>query len=409
MKQMHVLKGIRRIFWAAALLACGFGPALAESYRLAPGDAIRAQVLGLEAAPYVARVNAAGNIRLPYLGMFRAAGKTLEELIADISIASTGQQIELRENGVSKIFVLEENDIFIDIETYRPITVIGAVGTPGRVSFEPGLSVRAAIGVAGGFLLPGQRDSGIQLANQRIQLDSMRETEAWLAADLWRVDALLGRADTRTPPEELAGLLTGTLNEDEINVVRARILGALEQRERDREDLKARIELAESQIEFLKIALSQFETASLNEEDRLQTIIDLSERGLATSNALDDARDAALNMSSRLLTTQADLADAERELQALQRSELELDAQFMQTQLNDKSRLERNLAELRARIRSIRSELALSALVAEDETVVPGYRVVLHRRADGAEVSEDINLGALVRPGDVIEVVLEDT
>ncbi len=390
---------------ALLLLLAGIVPALADAYRLAPGDVIRAQIVGVKESAHSAQVDMAGKIRLPFLGTYRAAGKTLDELIDDISIDTVGRQIGLGDSGVGRVVVLDKSDIFMDIERYRPVTVTGAVASSGHVEFEPGLTVRAAIGIAGGFALPGLTRNGPQLSNLRIRNDELRKTEAWLAADLWRIDALLSGTDGEGPPSGDAALLEAELTEGDLDMMRQRIAGELGEQRREHEDLQARIDLAESQIEFLKIAVAQYETASSNEEARLLDVQSLSERGLSTANALDNARSDALNVSARLLTTQADLAEAERQLQTLRREKLEIDDKFRQARLDEKARIEKSLAEIRAQARAVRGEIVFGAATETADEDVPGHAVVLYR---GQEDGEEVSMGALVQPGDVIEVLLDD-
>jgi polysaccharide biosynthesis/export protein len=41
--------------------------------------------------------------------------------------------------------------VTVEIDTYRPIFVMGEVGASGQYAFVPGLTVQKAIAVAGGF------------------------------------------------------------------------------------------------------------------------------------------------------------------------------------------------------------------------------------------------------------------
>src|SRR6056297_498958 len=395
---------------ALVFLTAGLTTAWAQEYRLAPGDVIRTQITGLNDSFYLPHLDMTGTIRLPYLGTYKAQGKTLDELLNENSIVTAGRQIEVSTNGINQVIVLNQSAIFLDIEQYRPITVIGAVASPGQVAFEPGLTVRSAIGISGGFLVPGLTQNQSNLPNLRIRIEEVRQNEAWLAADLWRLSALLSEADRDNPPEEYASLIRNQLTEADIESLRARIAGEFDQLARDHEDLKARIELSGAQVELLKVVLDQYKTASDTEEERLARVASLSDRGLTTVDVLERARSSALNMSTRLLTTQAELAEAERELQALQRQQLELDAAFRQGVLEEKARVDQQFAEARVRSKAIRGELALGALVEDaDDTVTPAYRIVLHRRSNGAETSALSELGKTLEPGDVVEVLLGDT
>lgn len=383
-------------------------PARAEPHRLAPGDKIRAQIIRLGQPAYVGTVDTVGDIRLPHLGTYRAAGKTLDELISDIVLAVAGRQIVMNTGTADAVIVLNESDVFLDIDSYRPVTVTGMVATPGRVSFEPGLTARAAVGIAGGTGHPGLRAMrSDRVESLRTRIEEVEQTEAWLLADLWRLDMLLGEADPQAPPEAHAPVLTARLDDAALEMQRVLAAGLLEERQLDRDDIGARIALSEAQISFLEAALEQFKAASENEEARLRDILTLADRGLTTANVVDTARTGALNASSRVLTTQADLAGTERGLQDLRRALHALDAEFRTRTLEEKTRTRQALAERRARLEGLREELALSG-IAREAAAEPGpsYRFMLYRREAGEERRREIDLGEALRPGDVIEVLL---
>lgn len=362
------------------------------------------QIIELNNHSYVGTVDTAGQIRLPYLGTHLAANKTLDELSQDISLAVAGQQIRSVQNGISSVIVLDEQDIFLDIDTYRPVTVVGAVAAPGRVPFEPGLNVRAAIGSAGGNALAGQTERVDQLANFRTRQAELRETEAWLAAELWRIDVLLSGADSDTPIGEEYRIVEDRLDSRDVENFRRMIDGARAQLDREREDNAARIVLTKKRTEFLETALAQFQTASEIEEERLQDVLQLSNRGLTTVNSLDNAREGALNASSRLLTTQADLAAAESELQSLMIEKQGLDADFVQALMDEKAKFERDYDEARARLTSLNRELALGTFTAEQDDSTE-LQYILHRQDGASETSTEVTPDTLLRPGDVVEVI----
>lgn len=386
-------------------LFCSFATGvMAEPYRLAPGDRILVQIIELDNHSYIGTVDTAGEIRLPYLGTHPAANKTLDELSQDISLAVAGRQIRSVQNGISSVIVLDEQDIFLDIDTYRPVTVVGAVAAPGRVPFEPGLNVRAAIGSAGGNALAGQTERVDQLANFRTRQAELRETEAWLAAELWRIDVLLSGADSDIPIDEEYQIIVDRLDSRDIENFRRMIDGTRAQLDREREDNAARIVLTQKRTEFLETALSQFQTASEIEEERLQDVLQLSNRGLTTVNSLDNAREGALNASSRLLTTQADLAAAESELQSLMIEKQGLDADYVQALMDEQAKFERDYDEARARLSSLNRELALGTFTAEQDDSTE-LQFILHRQTGASETSTEVTPDTLLRPGDVVEVI----
>lgn len=388
----------------SAFILCTSLPAMAEPYRLSQGDRILVRIIELNNQSYVGTVDTAGEIRLPYLGTHSAVGKTLDELAQEISLSVAGRQIQSVQDGVASVIVLDEQDIFLDIDTYRPVTVVGAVAAPGRVPFEPGLNVRAAIGSAGGTAFAGQTERVDQLANFRTRQAELRQTEAWLAAELWRIEILLSGDPSDTPIGDDFQVITDRLEASDIDGFRKMIDGARSGLRREREDNSARIALTDKRIRFLETALEQFQTASEIEEARLQDVLNLSNRGLTTVNSLDNAREGALNASSRLLTTQADLASAERELQSLVIEQQGLDEDFIQALRDEKARFERDFDEARARLSSLNRELALGT-VTDDEDNSTDLRFLLHRQNGPREITTEVLPSEMLKPGDVVEVV----
>lgn len=389
------------------LLFFGAKEVEAQQYRLEAGDRVRALVIGVTDEPYVAMVDLSGDIRFPVLGTHRAAGKTLTQLTDDIALDLTGREVRVVQDGVERILVLDERDIFLDIDSYRAVTVTGVVAMPGRIDFEPGLTARAAIGSAGGSALGSLGNDALRLVQLRGNLGGLQQTRAWLMADLWRIDGLLGDRDVNEIPEAYAPTLERRLSSADLEVVKQRITAARDLRERNRIELDARIDLVTDRIAFLRTALSQFQQAFENAEERSANLSELSDRGLTTARALAAAESGTLNASSRVLTTEADLAQAQQEMQSLLRQKEDVDADFYNDLLQDKSELERALAENGARIDATRNEMgATSGLI--DAEGQQAQTIVLYRWEDGVETTRTIAPDTRLRPGDVLEVILNE-
>ena len=110
-----------------------------SSYRLGAGDTVTIRVLGEDDLKREkVRLSDAGTISFPILGEIRVKGMTvggLEEYIT---------------KGLKGRYLLNPQ-VTVSIEEYRNFFVNGAVEKPGGYPFAPGLTVRKAISVAGGF------------------------------------------------------------------------------------------------------------------------------------------------------------------------------------------------------------------------------------------------------------------
>lgn len=107
-------------------------------YLLGTGDQIRIQVYGEEDMYLETRVSDRGTISYPFLGEIKVVG------------ASPGQ-IEKYITGKLKGDYFINPKVSVDILEYREFYVNGEVEEPGGFPYQPGLTVRKAISLAGGF------------------------------------------------------------------------------------------------------------------------------------------------------------------------------------------------------------------------------------------------------------------
>jgi polysaccharide biosynthesis/export protein VpsN len=130
-----------------ACILCAWLPASASNtsaggdahrYRLGTGDTVHIEVVGEKDMTAEARVGDQGTISYWLLGDLKVAGLTVdgvERLITD----------------KLKAGYLVDPRVRVTVADYRPFYVLGAVNKPGGYGFLPGLTVRQAISLAGGF------------------------------------------------------------------------------------------------------------------------------------------------------------------------------------------------------------------------------------------------------------------
>jgi protein involved in polysaccharide export with SLBB domain len=107
-------------------------------YRLDAGDQIKIQVFGEKNLDVSAHLGASGDIRYPFLGKIHVSGMTPPELEQKITR-------ELADGYLSA------PQVRVTIEKFRPFYASGEVKKPGAYPYQPGLTVRKAISLAGGF------------------------------------------------------------------------------------------------------------------------------------------------------------------------------------------------------------------------------------------------------------------
>ena len=108
-------------------------------YKLGVGDVISVQVVGEDDLKREkVRLSDAGTLSFPYLGEIRVRGLTVGELESFIT------------NGLKGRYLLNPQ-VTVTMHEYRNFFVNGMVEKPGGYAYIPGLTVRKAISLAGGF------------------------------------------------------------------------------------------------------------------------------------------------------------------------------------------------------------------------------------------------------------------
>lgn len=113
--------------------------AVASNYKLRAGDVISIRVFGEDDfTREKVRLTDAGTVSFPFLGELPVLGRTVGDVQQMITERLRGRY-------------LVNPRVTVWIEEYRPIFVNGMVERPGAYPFQPGLNVRKAVSLAGGF------------------------------------------------------------------------------------------------------------------------------------------------------------------------------------------------------------------------------------------------------------------
>jgi protein involved in polysaccharide export with SLBB domain len=109
-----------------------------SDYRLGAGDKLGITVFNEKELSMELRLSDAGSFLYPFLGEVIVKNKT----IGDLQVILT-QRL--------KDGYLVDPKVYVTILEYRPFFVNGEVGKPGGYPYQPGLTIRKAISLAGGL------------------------------------------------------------------------------------------------------------------------------------------------------------------------------------------------------------------------------------------------------------------
>lgn len=140
----------RFILFIGLCLACAFSWAQTGSdtaakdetlskYRLSTGDVISITVYGEDdMTKGKIRLTDAGTISYPVLGEIQVRGKTVGDLEKFLTEGLRGRY-------------LVNPRVAVTIDEYRPFFINGQVANNGSFPYQPGLTIRKAVSIAGGF------------------------------------------------------------------------------------------------------------------------------------------------------------------------------------------------------------------------------------------------------------------
>lgn len=123
------------------------------AYTLDTGDLVRVTVYGDAALSNTYRVNDAGAIAFPLVGAVQVRGLSGSAAARKLAAALA--------NGF-----MRNPDVAVEIAEYRPFFIQGEIARSGQFPYMPGMSVRAAISVAGGYTPTADRGRAVLYRRQ---------------------------------------------------------------------------------------------------------------------------------------------------------------------------------------------------------------------------------------------------
>lgn len=380
------------------LLCCGMAGPLRAETRVELGDVLRVSVLEEPAIGREAKVDADGRIVLPRLGGLAVAGRDLDQIRALI-------ETTLIERGL-----IRQPTVLVEIAAYRPVFVGGAVVRPGAIPFEPGLTVRHALILAGGL---DRSAEGVILTS--VELAALKTELQAKAYHLVQIDSLILRLRAeleRSPAPKREDLASRFVPEARAEGIFSLDLRLLENRvsewQANRTHMQEAVTLVDVEIDVLKQQIDLLKQEAAIQQAELETSRELFRQNLIPRPRLQEMERETSALSRDLLDAQAFLAranqtrsDKEYELDSadtLWRIDIQRD---LRTAMLEQSRLTADVDILRDKM------LAAGLLMGEDGTLRPPVpEVVVHRLSEGKSTTLKAGPDSEIRAGDVLEVTI---
>jgi polysaccharide biosynthesis/export protein len=381
-------------------------------YKVSAGDVLGLSVAGVAELSARATVDSDGNAAFPLIGRIFVAGSNLAEITEKVQAELPKKELDQRlQDGRTIPVIVSPAQIGIVIAEYRPVYITGDVAKPGELSYRPGMTVRQAVALAGGFdIVRFKLDNPlIQVTELTAEYNGLWVDYAKLQATVTRLQAELdGKVDLEIKNAAIGAPLAESLTAQIVKTEQDRLATRNQDFAKERGYL---IAAAQKEAERARVLNEQ----ESNELEGLKTDTadldrynDLFKKGAVAMPLLSLARRTVLESSTRALQTTAALASVERDEGDLNRKLERLGDVRRMDVLRDLQEATTQLASTRVKLQAVNTKLRYVG--AAKTQLARGFdsRVTINvtRSSNGESVQITGSPDAELQPGDVAEIVL---
>ncbi len=388
-------------------------------YILAPGDVVEVGVVGVPDLRHRATIDVDGRASFPLLGSIQAAGLTVAELGKQIkSLLSTkafraretdsrGRSLATHDNDVVTI---SPEEVIVEVAEYRPVYLNGDVAKPGAETYRPGMTVRQAIALAGGYdtMRFRSRDPFLDAADFRSDYYDLWTEFAKVSAEIARLQAELdgrsaylapGLGDVPLPTPVTSRIID--LESQHFSVDTADLA-------KEKRYLSEAIAQEDRRISVLgQQQQSEQQDADADAVDYKEVMSNFR-KGILPTTRVSEMRRLTLESATRVLQTTALLQDVERKRSEFARSLEAIDDKRRKELLQNMQDATVRLNNIRARLKSVSEKLLYAGMARSQLTRGPGGEpdVKVFRKDKDTTATIVANDQTELMPGDVVDVKL---
>ena len=384
-------------------------------YALAPGDLIDLSIVGLPEASTKTIVGVDGTIAVPLVGSVPVAGLSLDEARQKLQSLLPSKEFHKRfQDGHESPVFIAPSEITLSIAEYRPFYITGDVSNPGAKPFRPSITVGEAIAVAGGLdIIRFKLDNPfLQLSDLTADYNRLWVEYASEEAHISRLNTELGIPSEPLQENHLEVPLAKSLSEEIASQQKQELLVNQQSFEKENAYLKSAAQKENDRAKILAEQLAREREGSQADAADLERVQGLFSKGAIAITNLSDARRTVLLSSTRVLQTSALLASVEREKGDLDRRLARLSDDRRSQLLHELNQSTIAMATTRANLQSVSEKLRYTGMVRSQLVRGGGVnspRVTITRVIDGRSSQFTADLQTELRPGDLIDISLQDS
>jgi polysaccharide biosynthesis/export protein len=393
-------------------LALGLGLALGSSqlawanYLLQPGDVLQLTAMGTNSIDRRAAVDSDGYVSFPLIGSVKAAGQTVTSLQQLIGQKLSQKIIHIiTPDGRDVQTAVNPDDVSVTVAEYTPVYVSGDVTTPGAQSFRPGLTVRQAVSIAGGYgLVRGQADSILR------GVDAMTDVQSLQAAAIREKVRLAGlKAELRLDSELKLDepLPSNAFTSSIINLATQRLLAQLQDYKQQKAYLQAVADQTKTRVATLEKQQTDEQEGVRLDGQEANRVQDLLTKGMVNSDRATNARRMSLLSTTSALQTGADLATAQKDL-AEYLHQIDAYESSRRSNLSDLIQASMvTIADLEAKIRGAQAKSTFVGGLNNGRSMAAlGKDILIFRKGNDTPQKIVADEDMVLAPGDSVEITL---
>ncbi len=388
-----------------------FGGRSSAEYLLAPGDVLEIAALGMPDLKQRTTIDVDGQVHFPVLGQMKAAGMSLPELRSKVRELLPSKVFRRKtQEGRDYPVIVAADEVTIDVAEYRPVYLDGDVAKPGAQTYRPGLTVRQAIALAGGYdvMRFRGRDPFLESADFRAEYYALWTEFAKEEAHISRLKSQLagntdldkqGRIETPISPAVTSGIA---------DLATKQLKAELADHQDEKAHLRDAIDQENRRVSILSETEAKEKQGAEAEAKDLDEMRQNFAKGIIPVMRLSEVRRLSLLSSTQALQTTALLASVEREQGELKRRLQRTDGRWEIDLTHELQDAQVRLETIRVRIQAVGEKLEYAGLVRSQLVRGRGGSPDVHifRNQDQARQNLTANEDTELLPGDVVEVAL---
>lgn len=412
----EVLNGMRKSLIIATIaigaLASTTKFALSAEYHIEIGDTIEFNAAAMPQLKTRSMVGLDGTITLPLIGQIKAADLSSEELLQAVRQKISSKVFRRKaDDGRDVPTMLSPDEVSVSIAEYRPIYVNGDVSQPGERTYRPGMTVRQAIALAGGYDVMRFRTQNPLLdeADFRAEYNSQWTNYVQQQATILRLKAELEnkpefdhKAMDETPiPKSVAGQIS--------NIADKQLTTSNALYQKEKAYLESAVKTATDRVAALVQQEQKEKEGADFDAGEVTRVQNLYDQKTVPITRLLDAKRSILLSATRYLQTVAQRGQSERDRDDMKSKLDKLDDERRSGALAQLQTAEVRLATIRSQLQALGDKLLYTGLIRSQLVRGTGAEpsIIIYRQHGPDRRKIEADQSAELLPGDVIDVALQ--